>query len=638
MVKLKAKKFLSYLFSLPRMPHPPKNRVMRFFLLLCGWGAFLLLPLYSLLMTEYIHFANKTRTLSFVLNRTPVLLFDLALLYLLYFCILCLVKKGWLGTLLFSAGMGALSYIDYLKHAMTGDYFYPWDIVQQAGNVDELLHFITVPFPVLYTIMIAFGLLLSVLVYFSGAELPVKLPVRLPLLAAAVCFAYFSVSTPQKVTTLLNRNSLYLEDMALQTSNYSSNGFVGAFTVNVLSANIQKPEGYGRDAVDALLAPYDAVPADDGFSSPDVILVLSESFWDPTLLPGTTFTDAETGEPIDPLPNYRALCEKEGVISGLFFTTGFGGGTVRPEFEVLTGLSTDHLPSGCVPWQYITEETESYVSLYRDLGYHTMAVHPYTSSFYNRKAAYPLIGIDTLHFEDDIYALAKAGTVAVYISGKQITDGSFVRAIKYYMDEEGDAPTFVLGISMENHQPYPNKFDTFTILAENPAFDENTAEAVKNFTQGVYDADVSLKMLTDYIDAREKDTILVWYGDHLPTLGSDSAAYKQSGMIGTYDGADYERMYSTPFLIYANFELGESTLVHPGKDNRVASYNLMNAAAELIGAPRTAVMRWLSDYGTAVPYYNIRLHRKVGEAEQAYIDAHSILTYDRTAGGRYSLK
>lgn len=76
---------------------------------------------------------------------------------------------------------------------------------------------------------------------------------------------------------------------------------------------------------------------------------------------------------------------------------------------------------------------------------------------------------------------------------------------------------------MENHQPYPDKFETPDIEVKNDAFDESTANAVTNFTTGIADADKCLKRLVDYIDSRDRDTILVWFGDHLPTLGGNMA-------------------------------------------------------------------------------------------------------------------
>ena len=604
-----------------------RYQVLRLLIRICGWCILALFPVYCFLMTEYIHYASKARFATFLLERGPVVLFSIGLFYLLWLCVLSICRKGWISTLVFGTAVSAVAFTNYMKHAMTGDYFYPWDALQ-VDKVGELTQFITVPFPILYTLLIAFIGVLTVIVYLSGASVPLKWYVTLPIVPIVIVCMYSSVSTPNKVTTLLNKNSLYLEDMALQTSNYSQNGFVGAFTINILSSNIQKPETYSEETVAALMQGHTASDAAEAFSSPDIILVLSESFWDPTLLPGTTFSE-------DPLKNYRALIEEDGIISGRFFTTGYGGGTVRPEFEVLTGLSTDKLPSGCVPWQYVTGATDSYVSIYRDLGYNTFAVHPYTSSFYNRKAAYPLIGIDAMYFEDTIYALGREGTLPVEIDGKQITDSTFVRALTMYLDQNTDSPNFVFGISMENHQPYPNKYESHEITVENPAFDENVQNAVLNFTKGVSHADEALAYLTDYVQNRDRDTILIWFGDHLPTLGTGMGAYAQSGMVAAYNEADYERLYSTPFVICANFDLQESTMLHEGKDNNITSYNLLNAVSQLIGSPRTPLMSYLESYYQTIPYYNVRLHKKVSDEAQQWINGHTILTYDIVAGERY---
>ena len=627
----KVKTFLASLYTPPKMPKSTWPKWLRIILQICGWGILALLPLYCLVMLEYTHFADKERFFVFFESRTPVVLFALSILYLIWFCVLCICKKGWLATLLYGGVLGAVSYVNYMKYAMTGDYFYPWDLIEQAGNVGELTQFITVPFPTLYAAMIALIFVMAIFVFLSGASLPLKWFARLPICALIIAAMTVSVSTPQRVTALLEKNSLKLGDMALQYSNYYANGFVGAFTVNLLSTNIEKPSGYSADAVDALLSEYEDIGASKEFSSPDIILILSESFWDPTLLPGTTFSK-------DPLANFREIASRENAVSGRFFTTGFGGGTVRPEFEVLTGMTTDYLPSGCVPWQYLTAPTESYVSIYHDMGYNTVALHPYKASFYSRKTIYPNIGIDALYFEDELYALGREGKIDLSIRGKQISDDTFVNAIQYYLDVHADAPVFLFGISMENHQPYPNKFDPITIEVSNPSFSADVLDAVSNYTMGVTDADASLSKLCDFIDDRARDTVLVWFGDHLPTIGANMGAYVQSGMLSDYDKEEYEMLYSTPFLVYANFELEEGTLLHKGNDNDISSYNLMNGVAELIGAPRTAFMQYLSDYARIEPYYHIRLQRAAKVEAKAYVEGHKLLTYDRVAGGRHSLK
>ncbi len=623
---MKLIRILKFLYTPPHMPWKPKNKVLRIAISLCGWAVLLLLPLYCFLMTEYIHFANKAKFATFLLERQPVVLFDLGVLYLLWLIVLCVCKKGWLATALYGGLWGAVSVVNYLKYAMTGDYFYPWDMFAQTGNAGELLQFITVPFPLLYICLVLFVAVLAVLVYLSGASVPTRWFIRYPIAVIVAICCLIPVSTPKKITYFLNEYSLYLEDMALQTSNYQNNGFVGAFVVNILSSNVQAPDGYSEDAVQTLMSGLEAQQASESFSAPDIILVLSESFWDPTKLPNTTFSE-------DPLKNYRTLCAQEGVISGSFYTTGFGGGTVRPEFEVLTGMTTDYLPSGSVPWQYITKPTDSYVSIYKSLGYRTLAVHPYTSSFYSRKAAYPMIGIDSLYFEDELYALGREGALEVHIDGKQISDRTFAEAIQYYMEQDTNGPTFVFGISMENHQPYQNKYKEFAITVENDAFDEPVMESVMNFTQGVSHADACLGALVEYVQSRDRDTILIWFGDHLPTLGSGFGAYQQSGVL---DGAAtdvFRYLYATPFAVYANFELQESDILRVGSDNEIASYHLLNGVAELIGAPKSAYMAYLGEYYHKDPNYNVRLQREALDA--AYVEGHRMLTYDIVAGARY---
>ena len=71
---------------------------------------------------------------------------------------------------------------------------------------------------------------------------------------------------------------------------------------------------------------------------PDIIVVMSESFWDPTKLPGVNITP-------DPIPTVRSIR------SGSMFSPEFGGMTANIEFEALTGFSNAFLPYGSIPYQ-----------------------------------------------------------------------------------------------------------------------------------------------------------------------------------------------------------------------------------------------------------------------------------------------
>ena len=98
---------------------------------------------------------------------------------------------------------------------------------------------------------------------------------------------------------------------------------------------------------------------------PDIIIVMSESFWDPTRLPGVKITP-------DPIANVRKLR------SGSMFSPEFGGMTANVEFEALTGFSNAFLPYGSIPYQqYVRGTMPSLATFLKSEGYRTRAIHPF---------------------------------------------------------------------------------------------------------------------------------------------------------------------------------------------------------------------------------------------------------------------
>jgi len=604
-------------------------RWLRIALRVGGIAAAVVMPLFCFAQAELINFGSRAHFRYMWESRGPVVAFDLLVLVLLYVLFALLFRRMWAAGLALWLISTALPVASYLKFQTTGDYLYPWDF-QQAAHLDILTDYIVTPLPPIYFAAIIGVFSLCVLMFFGGIALPLRWPVRIPaaLLLALACV--LSLNTEAKIQKTLNRFTLYIEDTALQSSNYEANGFIGAFVLNFLSSFSDTPADYTQANVAGILENCTSAPAGESFTAPDVILILSESFWDITQLPAAGFSR-------DPLANYRAIAARENAYSGKFYTTAFGGGTIRPEFEVLTGLTSDYLPGGCVPYQYIMEETDSYASLFAGLGYRTAAIHPYLSSFYMRQSKYPLLGFDETHFVDELEALP--GIEETY-RGKQVSDDTFVDYLIHYL-ESADAPMFLFCISMEAHQPYAGKFapEEMDITVSCPDMDAETLDLVNQYTQCLADADAALARLTDYIDSRDRDTILVYFGDHAPTLGANYAAYAQSGLLadpGHHTHQDRMIMQSTPFLIYANFPLQtDNAMLTPGPDNHLASYQLMNAACALMDAPVTPLMAFLRQYYALLPNYNVRLAMPVDDRQQQAIDAHRLLTYDVIYGRRW---
>lgn len=603
-------------------------------------------PLWCYLASEYVHFSTIAagKFVSFLQNRTSVAVGMVLMLYGFWLLLNLLFKKAWAANLALGGTVVVFAVVNHFKYVLTGDFFYPWDMVQ-AGNIGELSGFVSAGFPLKYVLSLLSILLLALLPLLGNATLPLRAYVRLPAAVLIGLCMFFSVNTADKATAYLETWGMSQMNAALQTSNYVDNGFIGGFTLNVLFLNVEQPEGYSQQSVESYLDGYEYKEADDSFSAPDIIVVLSESFWDPKSLPGSRFYDLE-GNEVNPLENFDSIAERPGTISGVMANTALGGGTVRPEFEVLTGLTTDYLPSGSVPYQYLDRPTESYVSIYKEMGYNTYGVHPYIPAFYSRKSGYPLIGIDHLNFEEDFYNLYHQSDWQIYTSGGYISDYSFEEYLESVLEsneQSTDAPAFLMGISMEAHQPYENKYkqSDLKVIAENDSLDEATLGAFRNYTMAMWNADAALGRLVDYIDGREKETILVYFGDHLPTLGLNYAAYLSSGLIDSSERLSFEERYATqttPFMIYANFDLKESVLLREGTGNKIASYNLLNAVSELIGSPRTPYMQFLTDFGLASPIYNVRMLVPLNEQLEVFVNGQRMISYDRIVGKNYSVK
>ncbi len=614
-----------------------KPKPLRFIIKFAAFLCAAVYPVLCLLGLEYMNYGNKEKFMTLFKTRPKVIALDLIIFYLFFVVLILLVKRVWIAC----AAMGTLSTVlsiaSFLKYRNVGEYLYPWDL-QQTGNVGTLTEYINTPLYKSYFIIIGVLALTAAFIGFSRLSLRIRWNFRIPAAIITVLTVFNVCFTPEMSTKILVSHSMSLVDGALQTSNYDQNGFVGATTVNIMSDILAEPEGYSEDRINEILAGYEYKKAGENFKKPNVILILQESFYDITKLPGIDFSD-------DPIKNFREICGRDRAYSGVFISNAFGGGTVRPEFEVLTGMTTDALPGGCVPYQYLKKNMESYPLMFKNMGYKTMALHPYIPSFYLRNTKYPLIGFDETYFESD---LLRDKPEYYEARGGNVSDNSFVNYLEYYIDQCGDEPVFMFGISMASHQPFDNKFkeEELELTVTSDVLDPGTLHTVKMFTQRDVDADRAIAKLVDYVDNCERDTVLILFGDHAPTLGAEYAAYVQTGIRPADSMLTLEQslyVSGTPFLIYSNFDLEPSTMIEKTAgadigDQYISSYNLFNAAMEMMDGPETPLMGFLRDFHQVCPYYNSRMHVVDTEEVLEFFKAHKMITYDRMRGSRFSLK
>ncbi|WP_337759290.1 LTA synthase family protein [Anaerotignum faecicola] len=601
------------------------------------WLLVLLFPLWLSLSGNAISFLSGEDG-AVVLLRTLLtenygaFLLGMLLIYLFFGAMVCLWKHVPLAALLTGLIFTIMPTVDFLKTEILKEHFLPWDMLL-AKNADSFTTFLSalkIPTPLwwLWGGTVAYLAVLAIL----RPTLPIAWKKRVlgaPILLGCLYLCTMN-GTVRADYSLLGLSSEAPTD---QTKNYTENGFLTAFVLNLSSLNMGDPDNYSERYLEKAFAQYQPDEASGAdFQNPDVIVILSESFWDPTTLKNVSFTE-------DPIPNYRRiLAENHG---GSMVSCTFGGGTVRPEFEILTGMTTSMLPSGNVPYQqYVFNNIYSYAREFKNQGYDTIGIHTYQKEFYERDRAYPLLGFDEMLGEYDLHAEQH------FNSGPFLTDESLVEEIMYQLEQPHEKGVFIQGITMENHGLYLNKFDPseWNIDFTSDTLSEEESNLLHNYCKGVSDSDAQLGRLYEYVMNREKPTVVLWYGDHLPTLGNDFGVYASTGTITSTTAANWTeeekyQMFSTPYVVFSNYDTGHE---YRADSTPVSPYLLTALMYDYIGAPETLRSNFLLDLyahcPVISPYYNLYSEGCDEETRNKYIKLHELLTYDDLMGEQYLTK
>jgi phosphoglycerol transferase MdoB-like AlkP superfamily enzyme len=262
---------------------------------------------------------------------------------------------------------------------------------------------------------------------------------------------------------------------------------------------------------------------------PDIVVVQSESFFDPSKLRGVA-----KGQYLHGFERVAAQAR-----SGELVVPTFGGGTIRTEFEVLTGAPLRSLDGVQYPW--IELDRRDFTALPRVLarhGYRTLAIHPNAGAFWNRTRAYPALGferfIDGAAFADD-------AIVGLFTGDAALTD-----RILAELDADGP-PQFIFAVSMEAHGPFDWRpgldADRLAALPLPEGLDEGGQYWMRNYLYLLDDADRELDRLATALAKRSRRTLLLFYGDHLPSL---PPVYAQLG----FDDDGKAEKQTVPWLLF----------------------------------------------------------------------------------------
>jgi hypothetical protein len=435
----------------------------------------------------------------------------------------------WCGVLL----VKLLYYIDELKLTTLKKPLLPQDfeLLGQFGATWELLSQYV---PMDAASIRAFALLIGVTL--AAALLPLRIRMRPPdRIALAVCAIVAGASlirgTAPWPTLYSDERTGFRIWSPIETSDRA--GLFGTLLRYQWSAltPVAEPD---RAAAATLAARYHDLSGDaedltaTNRDLPDIIVLQSESFFDTSRLKGI--------ERDQVAPVLHRL-ETRSTHGDLWVPT-FGGGTIRTEFEMLTGIGLRYFPQSLYPYYDLAAHPlPTLASLLQARGYRTIAVHPNNASFWNRLHTFTAMGFERF---DSEHAFGDAPRDGYFIS-----DDALVDHILACLDEN-TTPAFIFAISMENHGPYDESpgVDAGSLAAQ-PAptgLPSNAGTPLRNYLYHAANADRTLGRLAEALQKRGRRTLLVFYGDHLPGLPE---TYERLG----FDNGLAETLQPVPYLL-----------------------------------------------------------------------------------------
>ena len=324
---------------------------------------------------------------------------------------------------------------------------------------------------------------------------------------------------------------------------------------------------------------------------PNIICSLLESFIDPELVNFLELSD-------EVVPNFHKLYQN--YTSGYLEVPVVGAGTANTEFEILTGMGMQFFGLGEYPYKTILKQTncESIASDLSEIGYGTHVVHNNGGNFYSRRNAFSMMGFDTFTSKEmmDIREYTPLGTWPK----DEILIGEVEKALDYTPDQ----PDFVYTITVGSHGDYPQEkvLDDPEIQVSGVE-DEGMHYAWEYYVNMVHETDKFIGDLIEMLSERDEPTIVVMFGDHLPTMGLEESDMK----TGT--------LFKTQYATWNNFGLAKS-------DKSMTAYQLMADTLDSLDIHNGTMFRF-------------QQNRYKYATEDEYQNAMELLQYDILYGDHY---
>lgn len=415
-----------------------------------------------------------------------------------------------------------------------------------------------------------------------------------PVMAVVAFLLLYAFTSMLHQDSTIKRFRMY-DKLFTPTVMSKRDGTAVAFLMELKYIKVDKPSSYSAKDAEALLSSYAVTDKGASEKLPNIIVIMNEAFSDPAIL-----GDFPVNK--DYMPFVHALLQgKENTVSGLLNVSVLGGNTANTEFEFLTGHSMAFLPQGSIPFQqYIQKDLPSLASHLQQLGYQTIAMHPYNSTGWERNTVYPMLGFEETRFIKDWKNPEK---IRKYVSDRS----AYEKIIEEYEKRDSQKPFFLFEVTMQNHSSYTDNYDNFS---PDITIDGVSSESLTNYLSLIKLSDEAIEELLGYFEAQQEPTLVVFFGDHQPTNSVVEPIWKLQGKSGgSLTDAEEALRYKVPFFIWANYEIHEESHVETS-----ANY-LAVKMLSLAGIPLSPYQNFLSSLEQTFPVISsIRAEDKGGNS------------------------
>jgi phosphoglycerol transferase MdoB-like AlkP superfamily enzyme len=407
------------------------------------------------------------------------------------------------------------------------------------------------------------------------------------VLCAALCVVV--------IYTQIGSSIIAYQDKYWKYRGSERNGFFVNMIYSASATRVLTPEGYEDELLEYQVDEYLDKNEDENENEgekkrPNVIVIMNETFSDVQNI--TEYMGGEMKTDIEITPFLDSLDDAApNIIKGHALSSVYGGNTANSELEFLTGLSVQFIPRNTVAYNLYMNENNNFtiVDSFNQAGYKTVAIHPENPTNWSRDKIYDYFGFDEKYFKGDFEPLSEDDLFRTHVSDGTIYD----KIIELYENKEEGTPLFNFTITMQNHSGFSTIGFDYGVEIEGM----NNYTGIREYLTSINNSDTALKGLIEYFEKADEETVIVFFGDHQPSLAN--IASKFYGVKDDDTTLRQQSKYVVPYFLWANFDIDTE------RETELTSINFLSTyLRDIVDIPETKLSRFVEEMNSEVMAIN----------------------------------